>query len=526
MTQQTPQTLDRLLTTGLAANPARIALKKGDEALSFADLDHLSDALSQRLIQVFSGQAGHRVIVIAAKEPAIVAAAVGIWKAGGIYVPTDAFDAPERLRQMLGTIEPTLVISSAERLDAYGDVLGDLPTISYEDILTPAANLDGPTQTAPAIGPGDPAIIIHTSGSTGLPKGAVLSHGSVTTYFRNHNLIMGFDEKSVGMNNGPFHFDVSVQDTFLPLFFGSRVILHNDLFLSALILSLMVREGVTHLIAVSSVLALISKSEKKLAALGDKAPHTVITGGELADVNLINLWLTHYPDLNLNYGYGPTECNSLCMSYRVQAPEPGRSEPFPVGTVFPGHRAVLIDDDGAVINQAGTVGVLCISGPQLMDGYWRKPELTQEVIRTIDGDRFYITGDRCWQDEDGLYHFASRRDTEVKIHGRRINLMEVRNALLSNPDVHYAAVGTVKVEDDTRIYGFVQVPEPAAESPQDILSVTAAHVPQYMVPRTLCVSETVPKTSTGKVAEKLIFEAAEKAIGENPKDRVAHLLFD
>jgi len=515
----TRDTLDRLFEAGLAAGADRTALSRDARRYSFADLDALSDRLAARLAGLAAGAANPRFVVIAEKDPAIVVAGVGIWKAGGVYVPTDAFDAPERLRHVLTTIAPTAVLSSQARLMHFAEVLGDLPRVSYEEIL--ADDSAAPRPEAPQSAQ-DPAIIIHTSGSTGRPKGTILSHGSVTTYFRNHNAIMGFTPASVGMSNGPFHFDVSVQDTYLPLFFGARVVMHNDLFLSSKILRLMAREGVTHLIAVSSVLELISADDATLAAMGDTAPHTVITGGELCDPELINRWLRHYPDLKLNYGYGPTECNSLCMSYRVTAPDPGRTVPFPIGTVFPGHKAVLLDDAGDVIEVPETVGVLCISGPQLMSGYWKNPEQTDAVLREIDGARFYVTGDRCWRDAEGLYHFASRRDTEVKILGRRINLMEIRDALLADEAVRYAVVGTAQIGGQTQIHAFVQVTEAEAD-PAAILAGVERHVPQYMVPRVLSRATAMPRTSTGKVAEKVILDAAEAAIALAPEARF-HIL--
>lgn len=517
------RTLDRLLACGLADDPDRVALKKNGRTWTFAELDRLSTLAAERMTRAYGLRRGDRVVVLAAAEPAIVVAALAIWKAGGVYAPIDVENAPKRTELMLEKLQPRLAISTAARLETAAETLGDLPTLSYEEILAGEGAMRGDPLETPS--PDDAAVIIHTSGSTGVPKGAVLTHDSVTTYLRNHNAIMRFDTGSVGINNGPFHFDVSIQDTFLPLFFGARVVMHDGLFVSPIMLSLIAREGVTHLIAVSSVLDLISQDDARLKALGEKAPHTVITGGELCDVKLINRWLTHYPDVNLQYGYGPTECNSLCMSYRVARPDPDRTRPFPIGTVFPGHKAVLIDAEGAVIDEPDRVGTLCISGPQVMREYIGMPEATAAAIRIIDGERYYVTGDQVWRDRDGLHHFAGRIDTEVKIRGRRIDLAELRNALLACEDVRYAVVGTSDAGGEKRIWAFVQTASPDRPNPARIAEAVAERVPDYMQPHWLLRATSSPKTRTGKVAEKAIAETCEAAIARDPDERDIAIAF-
>lgn len=517
------KTLDQLLARGLADDPDRVALTKNGRGWSFAELDRLSDVAARRMAREGGLRRGDRVAVLAAADPAIVVAAIAIWKAGCVYAPIDAENAPMRTALMFEKLRPALVVSSASRLAAAAGTIGATPTLSYEAILSGEGEAQGERPEPPA--PGDAAVIIHTSGSTGVPKGATLTHESVVTYLRNHNAIMGFDTRSVGLNNGPFHFDVSIQDTFLPLFFGARVAMHDGLFVSPVMLSLIAREGVTHLIAVSSVLELISADDARLKALGERAPHTVITGGELCDVKLINRWLTHYPDLNLQYGYGPTECNSLCMSHRVARPEPGRTRPFPIGTVFPGHKAFLIDADGAVIDEPGRVGTLCISGPQVMREYFGMPEATAAAIRMIAGERCYVTGDQVWRDAEGLHHFAGRVDSEVKIRGRRIDLAELRNALLACEDVRYAVVGASEAGGEKRIWAFVQTAAGDRPDPATIAAVVAERVPEYMRPHWLLRSTSAPRTGTGKIAEKAIAEACEAAIAGDPHVRQLALAF-
>jgi D-alanine--poly(phosphoribitol) ligase subunit 1 len=511
-------TLDRLLATGLAIHPDKTALKRQGRSYTFRELDRFSDVLAAHMAKAFGVKKGDRVTVIAEKAIEIVIVGLAVWKAGAVYVPTDAKNPEKRTEFILGSIEPALVVSSAALLAENSHVLCGRKTMSYEEVsaLDLTAEVEVP---APGLTGEDNAIIIHTSGSTGFPKGAVLQHASVATYFANHNAILEFGPDSISLNSSPFHFDVSIQDTYLPLYFGASVVMHGDLFVSKVMLGLIRAEKITHLIAVSSVLDLISADDALLSQLGPAAPRYVITGGETCDPKLINRWLTHYPDIKLYYGYGPTECNSLCMAYRVPAPDHGRTSLFPIGTIFPGHSAALLAEDGSVIEEPDTVGVLAVSGPQLMRGYWNSPEQTAAVFREIGGKRYYVTGDRCYRDGNGLYCFAGRNDSEVKLRGRRINLNEIRNALLAHERVRYAVVNTVEAGGERKIFGYVHVAEKDDLTHAEVETFVRGRVPDYMLPSYLCISDRVMKTSTGKISEKEITAAVTEAITAAPDRR-------
>jgi len=128
------------------------------------------------------------------------------------------------------------------------------------------------------------------------------------------------------------------------------------------------------------------------------------------------------------------------IGQRAGASEAGRTAPYPIGVPFRGMKAALFDENGKIILHANEPGVLGISGPQVMTGYWNDPEMTARVLRAVDGDVYYISGDYCVRDSQGVYSFVGRTDSEVKIRGRRINLNEVRNALMSCAGVGHVAV--------------------------------------------------------------------------------------
>jgi D-alanine--poly(phosphoribitol) ligase subunit 1 len=509
-------TLADLLSLPLATCPDAVALKAPGQQISFIAIERQARALAVQLIAAFGVRPGDRIVVLADKRPTIVVTAYAIWKAGGVYVPVDAKSPALRLRQIVGSIQPRLLVASERALGELGESFECVPAMTFEQIDQGGGQLT--SASLPVVSEGAPAVIIHTSGSTGIPKGAVLTHSSVVTYLHNHNEYLRFGVGSVGINNSPFHFDVSIQDTFLPLYFGASIVFHRDVFLSSVMIELILRNRVTHLIAVSSVLDLISRDARRFAELARSSVQVMVTGGEVCPPGLINRWLDTVPGLRVLYGYGPTECNSLCMTSEIVSPEVGRTAPYPIGVPFRGMKAALFDESGNIISQADEPGVLGISGAQVMTGYWNDPEMTARVLREVDGDVYYISGDYCVRDSRGVFCFVGRTDSEVKIRGRRINLNEVRNALMSPAGVGHVAVGTVETQGELRIAAFVTA-DAGATTREDLRGAAACRLLDYMRPFYIALAEAAPRTASGKVNDKLALEILRQAILRNPTAR-------
>ena len=514
------ETLAELLALPLMRCPDSTAITGLDTRISFARIEREARAVAATLIAKYRARPGDRILVLAENRPGIVPVAHGIWKAGCIYVPVDVKSPILRLQHIIESIEPVVIIANGSLSTELKTRFAAIPAVTFEQIQAHGAAPDH--IVLPAVSDQAPAMIIHTSGSTGVPKGVVLSHASVVTYFRNHNEFLRFGIGSVGMNNAPFHFDVSIQDTFLPLYFGSSVLFHGGIFLSSLMIDLIMKNRVTHLIAVSSVLDLISRDLAKFSRLQSSSLSVVVTGGEVCAPGLINRWLATVPGLRVLYGYGPTECNSLCFTHEIRRPDHERITPYPIGLPFHGMKAVLFDEEGGIVTQPQRPGVLAISGPQVMRGYWRDPELTRKVSRSFEGDAYYVTGDYCVRDVQGVYSFVGRADSEVKIRGRRINLNEVRNALMSQPGVSYVAVGTVESSGDTRIAAYV-VAEHEGVTHRALRDAAEERLLDYMRPHYIAMATTAPRTGTGKTSEKLALDILREAIAREPDKRDVHV---
>ena len=511
------ETLASLLNEGMRVRPDEPAILDLGHSLTFRDLHVRAQMIASCMTIDHHLVCGDRVVVAVAKSPLIVPIALACWMVGAIFVPVDSESPVKRSITILESVRPSLVVGPQDLLAAWADRLGGLRQVSYERLRALGLSVSFPPVTGfDALAP---AVIIHTSGSTGIPKGAVLSHASVLSYLRNHNEYLGFDHASVSMNNAPFYFDVSIQDTFLPLFFGASVLFHRGLWVSPLIIGLIRQYRVTHLIAVSSVLKLISSDSRTMQTLQDSALRVVVTGGEVCPPRLINHWLETVPGLRVLYGYGPTEVNSLCTTHVITQPEPDRTKIFPIGKPFRGHQALLLDEERHIIHEAGLVGTLAVGGPQVMIGYWNDPELTERVMFLHGGVRYYVTGDRCQRDAEGNYHFEGRIDTEVKIRGRRINLNEVRNALVARDDIAHAVVSVTQLGEDMRIVAAVHILEPASDAEASLRRWLAECVPEYMIPWHIGVFPRPARTATDKLNESWMLQRLQALAADHPGQR-------
>ncbi|WP_338356183.1 AMP-binding protein [Yeosuana marina] len=497
--------LGDIITCHSESQPQKWAIKFRESQYSFLELENLANNLAYVLSEKYSIEKGCRVVIISEKSPELIASAIAIWKLGAIYVPVDFNNGINRLKYILDDIKPRLIISSKKYLTEFQLVIHRIPTMSYHDISLLSKEKSEKFQTD--FDQKDIASIYYTSGSTGRPKGVCLNHQSMIDYFNAENELLKMNNDSTSINFGPFHFDVSVQDTFIPLYFGAGVCMYDGLLIPEIIMDIIKKNEVSHLICVSSVLSLITPEDDGFDFLRTSKVKCCMTGGEVCNPNLINLWLQNIPGLELYNGYGPTECNSLCMAYHIKTPQTGRKGPYPIGKPFSGCKAELIDSDRNIIVKSDVIGTLAIGGRQLMTGYWNLPEETKNAFLWIDNECYYITGDLARRDRTGNYIFEGRKDKEVKILGRRINLNEIRNSLLNLANVEYAFVDVFEINGKKKIYAYLYGANlDDTLDAQSIKHFLRKELPIYMIPEELCLGKHLPKTSTNKVYEKGIKE--------------------
>ncbi|HUC56862.1 MAG TPA: amino acid adenylation domain-containing protein [Streptosporangiaceae bacterium] len=470
----------------VARAPAAIAAEFDGERVSYAELDNRAERIAARLRDL---GVGSETLVGVCMRTGItrLATLLGIWKAGGGYVPLDPGLPSERLGYMIGDTGMCVVVADEESA-------ASLPATSASLLLLGDGHLPAPAVSEHAhvrARPWNVAYVIYTSGSTGQPKGVVVEHRQAINFLQGMIGAWHITPNSAVLSFAAYTFDVSVMDMFMPLLAGAKVVLapaetlHSPPRLAALIRS----SKVTFACLPPAVLSLL---------VGEDFPdlHTLLSAGEELTSELLRSWMRD--GLEIYNGYGPTECSIGSTFMKL---DPATPLPPPIGRPKPNYQAYVLDEHLNPV-PVGVTGELHVGGVGVARGYLNRPELTAEKF--IDdpfrsGGRLYKTGDLVRRRLDGTLVFAGRIDHQVKINGLRVELGEIEAALLSHPEVGQAVVTATNHAGRKQLAGYVRADAGSRPQVADLRSHLARTLPGYMIPSYLIVLDELPLTTNGKV---------------------------
>ena len=425
--------LPALLRDAAHRHPDRIAVRDGAHALSYGDLLSSVHRLSHRLLD--DGPLdGAWVGACLDRSVRAVVAQAAILAAGGVYVPLDPAAPPHVLRRMLEGVAPLRIVGAAEGLAACASVTAS--AVALDDPATAADLASRPTKAVPVdLGPSDPAYVIHTSGSTGVPKGVLVSHGAIAVstearWLRYPDPVTGF------LMVSPMFFDSSLAGIWWTLGQGGLLELAPS---DTAALIARVRQTLAAPSDISHTLLTPTVYGRALAGLEE--PHStlrcVIVAGEGCPDALVRRHHQLLPGMPLVNEYGPTEAAVWCTSTTLDA-----GEEVTIGTPLPDVELLVLNPQGGVLPE-GDVGELAIAGAHLAEGYPADPALTRERFiphPARPGERLYRTGDCAQLQPNGRYSLMGRLDEQVKIRGQRVDLAGVRRRLADHPGVAEAAL--------------------------------------------------------------------------------------
>ena len=351
--------------------------------------------------------------------------------------------------------------------------------------------------------PSRAAYVLYTSGSTGQPKGVVLSHRAALSFVDWAADATELVPTDVVSSHAPLHFDLSVFDIFASCRAGASVALVPpglNVFPRNLA-DWIAAQGITVWYSVPSLLA-------RLALSGGLERHDwsrlrqIIFAGEVFPVAHLRRLREQIPGARYWNWYGPTETN-VCTAYAVDALPAEQTSPVPIGTACANCKLVIVDDAGAVC-APGEAGELYVSGPSVMSGYHAMPEATAQalVMRSdgADGDLWYRTGDLVREDDGGLLHLLGRRDGMIKSRGYRIELGEIESVLHQHPAVAEAAAIALPDEESGHVIRAAAVARTGeALDAGKLRAFCAERLPAYMIPLSIAVRRSLPRGSTGKL---------------------------
>ncbi|WP_197287847.1 amino acid adenylation domain-containing protein [Streptomyces apocyni] len=524
---------DGTLTVGLARSvrehPGRPAVRDPRRQVSYAELDEISNSVASLFLRR-GLRPGARIGVWLNKSVEAVAAIHAVLRAGAAYVPLDPTAPPRRVARVLADSDAAWLITTPERAASLRELVrtggadrgarespalllvgdspessGDRAAASWEDTLVRYA---GAPRVRVPDGPDDVAYILYTSGSTGAPKGVVLTHGNARAFVDWAADEFSLSHEDVLASHAPLHFDLSVLDLFGASSNAACVSLVPDHWqgLGTALLRFVADQRVTVWYSVPTALRRMAEAADSALLSGSRLRVVAFAGEEYPVRHLRQLAAVLPKDAALYNLYGPTETN-VCTYHRVGSEDlvEGAVQAPPIGRMCPYATSVLLDRTGLVLSATGeatveATGELCVAGGSVMRGYWNDVAKTAHSTFESDGVHYYRTGDIVRRGTDGQYTFVGRDDGMVKVKGHRIELGEIEAALDSRPEVREAVCLVAPGPDgQPRLVAFVTAASGTRPEERGLRRHCRESLPGYMVPERI---ETVPAlsyTSTGKV---------------------------
>ncbi|OKH78302.1 peptide synthetase [Mycobacterium sp. SWH-M3] len=489
-------TLTALVTEQAARTPDATAVVYEGRHYSYREINESANRLAHWLIEQGTGTED-RVAVLLEKSPELVITALGIVKAGAVYLPVDPTYPEDRLTYILSDSDPKTILRE--------------PVTGLEKY--PVTDPTDADRVRPLY-PDNTAYLIYTSGSTGLPKGVPVPHRPIAEYFVwfGRDYQVSNDDRLLQVASQSF--DVSIGEIFGMLAAGARLVIPKPGGLTdiAYLTELLRNEGITSMHFVPSLLGLFLS----LPGVNEwRTLQRVPIGGEALPGEIADKFHATFDSLLHNF-YGPTETVLNCTRYKVEGKQGARI--VPIGTPKINTTIHLLDDALQPV-PVGVIGEIYIGGTHVAHGYHRRPGLTAErfVADPFNpGGRMYRSGDLARRNADGDIEFVGRADEQVKIRGFRIELGEVSSAISVDPSVGQAVV----VVSDLPTLGksLVAYITPAAGAERVEIDrirarVTAA-LPEYMIPAAYVELDEIPITTHGKIDRRALPEPEIKSANE------------
>lgn len=489
-----PTLLHHLLDHAAEQWPGTIALRAGTERRTYAELAAASHRIAAHL-HAAGVRHGDRVVVTV---PTGVDVPALVFAASRIGAPfTVLHDQIHRggLAHVLNDGEPALLVGDPANHDLARE-RGIAATTLAELVAAPDARYEGTGPLAV-----DPVCLIYTSGTTALPKAVVSTHQQAVFAVGAIQAVLAYQPDDVVYCALPLSFDYGLYQVFLAAASGAQVALAGAAAAGPALLKSLQETGATVLPAVPSLAETLAFLARRKRNPLPRLRLLTNTGAAIAGETLATL-RNVLPALRVQVMYGLTECKRTT----IMPPDGDLERPGSCGRPLPGTAVLVLDPDGRPV-PSGEVGEIVVRGPNVMAGYWRRPNLTAEKFPHRDGLFPELrTGDFGWVDADGYLFFQGRRDDLYKERGFRVSATEVEAAAHRVPRVVSAAV----VPPQDRRPSVLAVVGDVA--PEQVLDALRTEIEEFKIPRRCVVLASLPLSANGKVDRKRL--AAEVLAGQ------------
>ncbi|CAF4215354.1 unnamed protein product, partial [Adineta steineri] len=487
-------------------HPQKLAVELDEQSLTYDELLFYVQQLALQIINKYDIKLGDIICQCVERSLSMIIGSLSIEIIGSVYCPLSPENPEERLQNLVEQTQARLILvhSLTNRIFRNTFITYDIDTaININDKIT---NGDLYQLSSISITPDDMSYIVFTSGSTGIPKAVQVRHRNLTVYMQSVAEMTTLKKSDNVIQMASCSFDTHFQDTFVTLMSGAGLVMlhpHGNKDLTYLIHELMDKD-VTFLDAVPSYLdTLCQHLEIQNAKECLKKLRTLCSGGDVL-TNQIMSRLKKYvsiPSLSSPIGcqlwnvYGPAEVTITTTYFQIGFNFDCDKQVMAIGKPLPNYHCAIMDEyfQFAPVNQEGE---LFVGGACVFAGYFGRNDLTAKALVAIDGELFYRTGDLIRMNHNGLLHYISRKDFQVKLRGQRIELGEIERCLLNITSISACVV--MKWIDDYLV-AYIQSSD---ISEQELCKHCQSHLPPHMVPSIFIILEKLPLNQNGKIDRK------------------------
>ncbi|MBW4556602.1 MAG: amino acid adenylation domain-containing protein [Trichormus sp. ATA11-4-KO1] len=541
------QTINQLFEQQVEQTPNRIAAVFGNLELTYQELNQKANQLA-RFLQNLGVKQREFVGILKERDINFLIGILAIYKAGGAYVPIDSTYPSDRIKYMVYNSEVKILLTDSSCLNILINLQKDCPHLQFlvcSDIKPQVANFNQlinidiydqrdfknlPQENLEIINvASDPAYMLYTSGSTGLPKGAIVRHDGAINHIYAQFDALELNEDFCFLQSAAASTDISVWQFLAPLLIGGKTVIVDieSGFVPEKLFKVLQEQRITVVELVPAVFGglidYISQLLPHQRLLLDLKWMMVV--GEPVSVQRLNQWLRIYPSIKVADAYGPTEAADDITQYIVEKPLPESQRTVPIGKPLANLNIYILDPKLNLL-PIGVPGEICVAGIGVGNGYWKNEEKTNlsfvanpfphttKLLPETYRDLIYKTGDLGRWLPDGNIEFLGRIDHQVKIRGFRVELGEIEALLAKHPAIREAVV--ILREDipgEKRLVAYMivssdQIPtnDPAVSSELilELRNSLKERLPDYMIPSAFLLLEAFPLSPSGKIDRKAL----------------------
>ena len=499
--------------------PNKVALKFQNELLTYGEIDARANQLAHALLSAGMNK-GDRVSIFLDNSPETVISLYGVLKAGGVFSTLSATLKSKKLEYILDNSDASFLISHWQKADTVSTASAHISSLKKvimcgkspdngTSIPLDAAAVEWDTFIAhmPFTPPENKCIdidlanIVYTSGSTGNPKGVMMTHLNMSSAATSIIQYLENRDSDIVLDVLPLSFDYGLYQVIMAFMFGGTIVLEKSFAYPYVVIDKIIKEKVTGFPIVPTILAILLQL-KNLDKYDFTHLRYITNTGAALPVHHIKQLRELFPHVKIYSMYGLTECKRV--SYLP--PEDIDKRPASVGKGMPNEEVYIVNDKGEKAGP-GIVGELVVRGSNVMRGYWKSPDDTDRVLKEglYPGEKVLYTGDLFRMDEEGYLYFVARKDDLIKTRGERVSPREVENVLYEIKGVTEAAV--IGVPDEilgSAIKAFIVLNSDDNLQEKDIIKYCQDNLESFMVPKYVVFVDAFAKTSSGKIDKKVL----------------------